>query len=115
MHSSTIGASRDRSATCSTRSRKVGSAHWRSSNTTTSGRRRASASNSRRTAQKIFSLVLAVGVAEAERLRHAGGDQVGLRLVGELRRDGGTVAPSASAPVRSRTTSASGQYVMPSP
>ena len=38
MQSSTIGASRARSATCSTRSRKVGSAHWRSSSTTTSGR-----------------------------------------------------------------------------
>ena len=57
MHSSMIGASRDRSATCSTRSRNVGSAHWRSSNTTTSGRRRATASNSRRAAQKISSLV----------------------------------------------------------
>ena len=57
MHTSAMGASRARSATCSTRSRKVGSAHWRSSSTTTSGRRRATASNSLRTAQKIFSLV----------------------------------------------------------
>ena len=40
MHSTTIGASRERSLTCSIRSRNVGSAQWRSSNTTTSGRRR---------------------------------------------------------------------------
>ena len=48
---SRIGASRDQSDTCSTRSRKVGSAQWMSSNTTTSGCRRASASNSLRMAQ----------------------------------------------------------------
>ena len=39
-HRSRIGASRDQSATCSTRSRNVGSAQWRSSKTTTSGRSR---------------------------------------------------------------------------
>ena len=48
-------------------------------------RRRASASNSRRTAQKIFSLVPA-RVAEADRLGQHVGDQVGLRLPGQLRR-----------------------------
>ena len=38
MQSSRIGASRERSATCSTRSRKVSSPQWMSSNTQTSGR-----------------------------------------------------------------------------
>ena len=66
MHSRTTGASRARSATCSTRSRKVGSAHWRSSITITSGRSRASASNRRRTAQKISSLVAAGRAAETD-------------------------------------------------
>ena len=45
-----IGASRERSATCSTRSTKTGSAHCRSSMTTTCGRSAARASSSRRKA-----------------------------------------------------------------
>ena len=48
--------SRADSRVYSTRSRKVGSAQWQSSKTTTSGRSRPSVSNSRRTAQKVSSL-----------------------------------------------------------
>ena len=47
MHRSRIGASRDQSATCSTRSRNASSAQCRSSHTTTSGRSRAASSNRR--------------------------------------------------------------------
>ncbi len=50
-----IGASRLQRLTCSMRSRSVGSAQWTSSRTTTTGRRRESVSNSRRTAQKSSS------------------------------------------------------------
>ena len=52
---SRIGASRDQSAMCSTRSSSVGSAQLRSSNTTTSGCWRASASSKWRTPQKPSS------------------------------------------------------------
>ena len=45
-----IGAPRDQSTTCSIRSRNVGSAHWMSSQTTTSGRSAAWASSSLRVA-----------------------------------------------------------------
>ena len=55
MQSSRIGASRLRSATCSTRSRNVGSPQCRSSKTTTSGRSAARASSSLRKAQAISS------------------------------------------------------------
>ena len=55
MQSSRIGASRLRSATCSTRSRKVGSPQCRSSKTTTTGRSAARASSSLRKAQAISS------------------------------------------------------------
>src|SRR6266581_2767614 len=55
MQSSRIGASRLKSAMCSTRSRKTGSPQCRSSNTTTSGPRAAAASKSLRTAQAISS------------------------------------------------------------
>ncbi len=48
-----IGASRERSATCSTRSMKIGSAHCRSSMTTTCGRSAARASSSRRKASCV--------------------------------------------------------------
>ena len=48
-----IGASRDKSATCSTRSTNVGSAHCRSSTTTTCGRSAARASSSRRNATLV--------------------------------------------------------------
>ena len=48
-----IGASRERSATCSTRSMKTGSAHCRSSTTTTCGRSAARASRSRRNASCV--------------------------------------------------------------
>ncbi len=57
MQTSRIGKSREKSATCSIRSRNVDSAQWRSSTTTTSGPARASASNSLRTAQTVSSLV----------------------------------------------------------
>ena len=77
-----------RSATCSTRSRKVGSAHWRSSITITSGRSRASASNRRRAAQKISSLVTPAEPPRPTRIRQHGGDQLGLRVVGEPSGDG---------------------------
>ena len=50
-HSSISGASRMRLSRCSTRSSSGGSAQWTSSNTRTSGRRRASASNSSVTAR----------------------------------------------------------------
>ena len=49
-------ASRVQSARCSIRSRKVGSAQWMSSNTTTSGRSRARCSRSLRTAQNASSV-----------------------------------------------------------
>jgi hypothetical protein len=55
MHSSRIGEPRDQSAMCSTRSRKVGSPQWMSSNTSTSGRSRAEASKNRRIAQNVSS------------------------------------------------------------
>ncbi len=48
-----IGASRERSATCSTRSTNTGSAHCRSSMTTTCGRSAARASSSRRNASCV--------------------------------------------------------------
>ncbi len=48
-----IGASRERSATCSTRSMKTGSAHCRSSITTTCGRSVARASRRRRNASCV--------------------------------------------------------------
>ena len=76
-----------RSATCSTRSRNVGSAQWTSSNTTTSGPLRASASKSFRTAQKVSSLVPPPGPPSPERLGDALGDQLRLRLARESRRD----------------------------
>ena len=55
MHASRIGASRARSATCSTSSRNFGSAHWRSSITKTTGRSAARCSSSVRTAQSVSS------------------------------------------------------------
>ena len=55
MHSNRIAASLDQSAMCSTRSRKVGSPQWMSSNTTTTGRSRPRASRKRRIAQKVSS------------------------------------------------------------
>ena len=55
MQSNRIGASRDRSATCSTRSRKVCSPQCRSSKTQTSGRSTATTSRSLRNAQAISS------------------------------------------------------------
>ncbi len=58
MHASRIGASRARSAMCSTSSRNVSSAHWRSSITNTTGRSAASRSSSARTAQRISSGVV---------------------------------------------------------
>ena len=48
-----IGASRDMSETCSTRSTNTGSAHWRSSITTTCGRSAARVSRSRRKASCV--------------------------------------------------------------
>ena len=53
MHRRKIGASRERSATCSTRSMNTGSAHCRSSITTTCGRSAARASSSRRNASCV--------------------------------------------------------------
>jgi hypothetical protein len=106
MHSTTIGASRARSATCSTRSRKVASAHWRSSTTTTSGRRRAIASNSRRTAQKIFSLV-----APVEPPWPTASDTTSAIASA----CGSSASWSTSGSGRPPTISASGQNVMPSP
>ncbi len=86
-------------ATASVRSRKVGSAQCRSSRTTTSGRRRASVSSSRRVAQKISGAASVPGpwFPRAERpgqpLGHPG--RVGLAvqqrlqlLAGPLRRPG---------------------------
>ena len=51
-----LATSRTQSARCSIRSSNVGSAQWMSSNTSTSGVSRASASTSLRSAQKISSL-----------------------------------------------------------
>ena len=53
MQSRNTRASRERSAMCSTRSTKSGSAHWRSSTTTTCGRSAARTSRSRRNASCV--------------------------------------------------------------
>ena len=55
MTSSSSGASRTQSVTCSSRSMNVGSAQWRSSTTSTSGRRRARVSSTLRMAQNASS------------------------------------------------------------
>ena len=89
--SSSIGASRVQSATCSTRSRNVGSAQCRSSSTTTSGRSRATRSRSVRVAQAISSAMPAPS-----------------RVIRSC-------SSSASVSSSRRRTSISGQYVMPSP
>ena len=60
MHASRIGASRAKSATCSTSSRNVGSAHCRSSIENTSGRSAASCSSSVRIAQNVSSGALSL-------------------------------------------------------
>ncbi len=57
-------ASRVQSARCSIRSRKVGSAQWMSSNTTTRGRSRARCSSSLRTAQNASSVAPRLAPAE---------------------------------------------------
>ena len=71
MHSRSIGASRVHSTTWSRRSSSVGSAQWMSSTTTSSGRRRAVASNSLRTAQKISSDAATPGTAPVTRASRA--------------------------------------------
>ena len=64
-----IGAARVCTAMYSTRSRKVGSPHWMSSKTTTSGRRRASASKSLPIAQNVPRCPGGLGDADASATR----------------------------------------------
>ena len=110
MQTSRIGASRDQSAMCSTRSRNVGSAHWTSSKTITSGCSRACASKSLRTAQNVSSPPADVSVTPiAPPTRSA------TRCASSSPPSRAAIAATMSSPVRLLTTSTSGQKVMPSP
>ena len=116
MHSTTIGASRERSLTCSIRSRNVGSAQWRSSNTTTSGRRPGQRRGSFRVAQEIFSLVTPFEPPSPSASETPATIRSPSRLTFEL--DGDHRYGRFRRAIKlamSVTTSASGQYVMPSP
>ena len=118
MQATRIGASRLRSVTWSTRSSRLGSAQWRSSSTTTSGRERDRPSKNRRTAQPIssggramspdapMSCATRAATSAAEGSSGTSAAIASLMLPGPSR---------SSGPMASRTISASGQYVMPSP
>ena len=102
-----IGASREESGTCSTRSSRVGSAQCRSSNTSTSGFRSASASKSLRIAQKVSSARPALSLtpmAAATRLATASESS-----------SPASRSASGRSPVASLTISLIGQYEIPSP
>ena len=107
-----IGAPRETSATWATRSRKVGSAQCRSSSTTTSGPRCASASKSRLTAQEVSSLVPVAAVPRP--IASATRSAISPALSSPASRaaiaaDGWRPGASPSPRAMSRTISASGQ------
>ena len=99
--SSISGASRGRSDRCSIRSSSSGSAQWMSSKTSTTGRRRASASN--RTPHRPRE-VRAGGAAlrEAHRLHDALGDLLRVPLAGQQLRDRRPADPRRRPGARSR-------------
>ena len=87
MHSRSRGASRDRSATCSTRSRNVCSAQWMSSKTQIGGRAAARSSSSLRNAQAISSAEVVVSPSPMSERREAAAAAVrgeGLELLEDL-------------------------------
>ena len=111
MQTTRSGASRTQSATCSIRSSSVGSAQLTSSKTTTSGRSRASDSNSRRTAQKRL-LGRAARAVPADDRAHALGDDRRVRASDEPPR---SRRATSSSPNAWATISAIGRKVIPSP
>ena len=109
-HSTMMGASFVRSTSESRRSRSVGSAHWRSSNTRRRGRSRASDSSSLRIAQNVSSLAdSASGLPTAAATRRA------MRAASGVPPRVAAIASVEVAPAAARTTSASGQNVIPLP
>ena len=96
-HTRSSGLPDERSATCSTRSRKVGSPHWMSSKTTTSSSSAAARSSALRNAQAISS----GDVAES--------------LSPRRERIAATAVSSSGRTPSCFSTSTTGQYVMPSP
>ena len=106
--SSRTGACRMNPARYSSRSSNVGSAQWMSSTQTISGRSAASVSSRRRAAQKISSLD---DTDRASGLEQPA--QCGDGTPGRPRRS--SAASTASAPPAARTSSTTGQNVIPSP
>src|SRR5215203_636261 len=99
MQTRKIGASRERSATCSTSSRNVASPHCRSSTRQTTGCSAALASTSLRNAQAICAGVAATSASPRSSASVARTEP----------------SSAASGPPACLTISTAGQYVMPSP